>query len=104
MPKEVIYSDQPEFIANDDGSHGTPGWVGDDPRDGDARRRAPVQRHVAVVGWSPDQFVEVGIDTTRNGSRDPGSGGQYATFDRQGINRLIRTLRKARDAAYGSDA
>lgn len=29
---------------------------------------------------------------------------RYIQLDRNGINRLIRTLRKARDAAYGSDA
>lgn len=30
--------------------------------------------------------------------------GWYCQLDRAGINRLIRLLRKARDAAYGSDA
>jgi hypothetical protein len=31
-------------------------------------------------------------------------GGWFADLDRSGINRLIRTLRKARDAAFGADA
>lgn len=30
--------------------------------------------------------------------------GWYCHLDRAGVNRLIRTLRKARDAAYGADA
>lgn len=30
--------------------------------------------------------------------------GWYVQLDREGINRLIRSLRKARDAAYGTDA
>ena len=30
--------------------------------------------------------------------------GWHATLDREGINLLIRALRKARDAAYGADA
>lgn len=37
-------------------------------------------------------------------SPDPGQwSGLYSTLDRAGINRLIRALRKARDAAYGRD-
>ncbi len=30
--------------------------------------------------------------------------GWHVTLDREGINRLIRSLRKARDAAFGTDA
>lgn len=30
--------------------------------------------------------------------------GWFATLDREGINRLIRVLRRARDAAFGADA
>lgn len=30
--------------------------------------------------------------------------GWFVTLDRDGINRLIRSLRRARDAAYGADA
>ena len=30
--------------------------------------------------------------------------GSHASLDRDGINLLIRTLRRARDAAYGADA
>lgn len=32
------------------------------------------------------------------------TGPLYIQLDRAGLNRLIRTLRKARDAAFGSDA
>jgi hypothetical protein len=30
--------------------------------------------------------------------------GWHVTLDREGINRLIRSLRRARDSAYGADA
>ncbi len=39
---------------------------------------------------------------------DPSVGGQFdgwhVTLDREGCNRLIRSVRKARDSAYGPDA
>lgn len=106
MPKEITYSDQPDYVLMDDGSEATPGWGGDDPRDGDARRNKPVLRPAAIVGWSRETgHVEIGVNaldvSTQNGSD---GAGMYATFDREGLNRLIRTLRKARDAAFGSDA
>lgn len=106
MPKEITYSDQREYVLMDDGSEGTPGWGGDDPRDGAARRNRPVLRRAAVVGWSREQgHVEIGLNaldvSTQSGSYESG---MFATFDRDGINRLIRTLRKARDQAFGADA
>ncbi len=106
MPKEITYSDQREYVLMDDGSEGTPGWGGDDPRAGDARRNHPVLRRAAIVGWSREQgHVEIGVDALDISTQASDHvTGMFATFDREGINRLIRTLRKARDAAYGSDA
>ena len=106
MPKEITYSTQPEYVVMDDGSEATPAWVGDDPRDGDSRRRKPVLRRAAIVSWSRETgHVQIGLDAlaiaTGHGSHDTG---MYATFDRHGINRLIRALRKARDQAFGADA
>jgi hypothetical protein len=52
------------------------------------------------VGWhheGNDVQVGAGID-------DDYESGQFFHLDRHEINRLIRTLRKARDAAFGSDA
>lgn len=106
MPKEITYSDQREYVLMDDGSEATPGWAGDDPRDGDARRTRPVLRRGLSVGWSREHgHVEIGMNafemSTQTGSHD---GGMYATFDRAGLNRIIRALRKARDQAFGADA
>lgn len=65
---------------------------------------------------SPAPFVRVGWDrvgcvqvaTLAGGDYDEVGGnarpGFYAELDRYGINRLIRTLRKARDQAFGADA
>jgi hypothetical protein len=65
----------------------------------------PVQ-HVAV-GWTHGGGVQVGVvngpevSLTINGeSANPGL---WMDLDRGQINRLIRSLRRARDAAYGRD-
>ncbi len=53
------------------------------------------------VGWRRDQGVQIGVE------QEAQAGAETQTFvhlARDDINRLIRTLRKARDAAYGSDA
>lgn len=60
--------------------------------------------YVAEVGWTRnlpgislatiDPDAEVGTPAS----------GWYIHLDRDGVNRLIRTLRKARDQAFGSDA
>lgn len=68
------------------------------------------------VGWTRDRGVEVA--TIQPGAQiafmDPDTGkhlpmstdrpGFWVDLDREGINRLIRALRKARDQAFGSDA
>lgn len=65
------------------------------------------------VGWGREsEHVEVGVlKHPRNRGvvehvEDWHSNkyGWFIQLDRAGINRLIRTLRKARDAAYGADA
>lgn len=58
------------------------------------------------VGWDAGKVVQVA--TTYAASKlqldgDPFNG-WFATLDREGCNRLIRSVRKARDAAYGVDA
>ncbi len=77
------------------------------------------------VGWSPDRDVQVGISTHDGrsiadwlagqeehvppghpdavGAKLPSFQSLWASLDRAGCNRLIRTLRRARDSAYGSD-
>lgn len=71
-----------------------------------------------VVGWEADKYVQLGIQTHGGQPivRMLGAGdeptplhdmaeftGLWGTFDRTGINRLIRALRRARDQAYGRD-
>ena len=82
------------------------------------------------VGWAHDKYVQVGIETAdhrtiadrllgTDGESSPevraqmdkllGDGtlaaftGLWGTLDREGCNRLIRTLRRARDQAFGRD-
>ena len=59
------------------------------------------------VGWNRDAG-DVQIATTAPDGVSlqptPEGNGWFVNLDRDGINRLIRALRKARDAAYGSDA
>lgn len=68
-----------------------------------------------TYGKPPEMQVEVGW--TRNlpgitvGTVNPEAGdvhdpatGWHVPLDRDGVNRLIRSLRKARDQAFGADA
>jgi hypothetical protein len=90
---------------------------------GEQRMPKEVIRDVAgqydvQVGWShePTGHVQVGIETNDGLSiakhlTDPDEGttaadftGLWGTVDREGVNRLIRVLRRARDAAFGADA
>jgi hypothetical protein len=93
MPKQMIYP-----LPNPDGT--------------DADRRVE-------VGWSRERYVQVATTTLQPGAdrdRDfiDGSGtetepvkpawdGQFVDLDRHQINELIRTLRRARDQAFGRD-
>ena len=58
------------------------------------------------VGWTKDrEHVEVAVVSHRDlATGEPDADAWHSQFDRAGINRLIRTLRKARDEAFGSDA
>lgn len=61
------------------------------------------------VGWTKDhQHVEIAIvrdrDRADGTSADSDPNCWHSQFDRDGLNRLIRTLRKARDDAFGPDA
>lgn len=60
----------------------------------------------AEVGWEPGKDVQIATTNARSKLRldDEPFKGWFATLDREGCNRLIRALRKARDAAFGADA
>lgn len=53
------------------------------------------------VGWTRGLDVQLGVLVEKDVHPDVV---RYADLDREGINKLIRTLRKARDQAFGSDA
>ncbi len=61
------------------------------------------------VGWSREtEYVQIATLTREHendftASAPSWSGGYHIDLDRQGINALIRTLRRARDQAYGRD-
>lgn len=96
MPKEVIYSCTRPFVRDDEG-HETPA------QDQPPGTGQPVYQRGVHVGWSRDRYVEVGVGVF-SPSTEIGSDAHYTDLDRDGINRLIRSLRKARDAAFGADA
>jgi hypothetical protein len=51
------------------------------------------------VGWSKEaEYVQV---VTNDGGSE--NAGQFVTLDRDGINKAIRMLRRARDQAFGRD-
>ena len=62
------------------------------------------------VHWETDRFVDVATTIRRDEQQTSDApehftwSGTHSTLDRAGINRLIRVLRRARDAAYGADA
>jgi hypothetical protein len=62
------------------------------------------------VGWrrAPIGDVQVGVTNDTSPLTWPDTGapfpGWFASLDRDGVNRLIRVLRRARDAAFGADA
>ena len=65
---------------------------------------APIDESAVKVGWSREaEHVEVAV-IRDYGLGGDGSGDWHAQMDRAGLNRLIRALRKARDAAFGADA
>lgn len=88
MPKELIYSR--ETLTGDPGT--------------------AVVEHIAV-GWTKNRTVQLGVI---NGPKaqimvdgkplEEGLAGLWMDLDRDGCNRLIQSVRKARDAAYGPDA
>jgi hypothetical protein len=70
-------------------------WRGD--RDGDGTGYVQL---ATTNENSPFKFEAGGDPDNPDGRFD----GWHVTVDRDGCNRLIRSLRRARDAAYGADA
>lgn len=70
---------------------------------GESRDPAPPVVH---VGWNArDAGGYVQLATLPGAGGDRGDVGcQFVDLNRDGINRLIRALRRARDSAFGADA
>ncbi len=97
MPKELIYSAEALGVRR---------YVEDGI---DAPSLYPVE-HLAV-GWQKDRNVQVGVTAgpaavIRVSGTDVGGevDSLWMDLDRDACNRLIRSVRKARDSAYGPDA
>lgn len=64
-----------------------------------------VEGHVQIATVNPDSIFEFPeTDTGRSYMAAEKFEGWKVTLSRAGINRLIHSLRKARDAAFGKDA
>jgi hypothetical protein len=90
MPKEIINS----------------AYYGQEVRDANTGETHPAESTHFHVGWSKDgNQVEVAVINSLVKSEHPGdtSAGWFMQVDREGCNRAIRALRKARDAAFGRD-
>lgn len=82
MPKEYIDSTMPHMTAN--------GVVIDSFR--------------VKVTWDKETGdVQIATLDPGNEYAYDATGGYYVDLDRQGINRLIKVLRRARDQAFGKD-
>lgn len=99
MPKEVIPDEAGAFDVHvgwtrEPAGHVQVGAVMAAGRAIDAPPDAPRNLRQLVASWPDD-------------AGDPdspgGATGLWSTLDRAGVNRLIRTLRHARDAAFGRD-
>ncbi len=93
MPKELIYDETREWDVTVAWKKGAGGYVqvGIVTHDGVAIAE---RLHVPSLSGGPSQ---------RLSPEGPLFNGVWGTFDREGINRLIRMLRHARDQAYGRD-
>ena len=58
------------------------------------------------VGWEAGGSVQIATTNAQSQLRLNGEpfNGWFGTLDRRGCNRLIQSVRKARDAAFGADA
>lgn len=108
MPKEITYSNSdPVFLKTADGheyAEGSPEATQAVKDQYSQPGPGPKWRQRGVhVGWTRGNFVEVGV-ASFDVSKEQPADGAFIHLDRDAINRVIRSLRKARDAAYGADA
>lgn len=101
MPKQIIWSDQPAFyMAPNGGEHRVD--LEDIPLP-EGTDNSKVYRRGVKVGWSRNRYVEIGVAQIMV-STEMTEAGIFLSLDRDGINELIRSLQRARNAAFGKDA
>lgn len=105
MPKEITYTADPSFLKMPDGNE-----FGEGSPDADAALKTDSggkwQRRGVHVGWVKNgkgNTIEIGV-AEFDPSREQPTHGAFLNLDREGVNQLIRSLRKARDQALGADA
>lgn len=106
MPKEFInnrYYGQYALDHNECPDRDAPeGCPGDQSCKG---KKVALDDSAVKVGWTKDlAHVEIAVVHHRDGAGETDEHCWHSQFDREGLNRLIRTLRKARDSAFGADA
>ena len=96
MPKEITYSDEEMYFKKDGEEF--------DHRKAEQGSGETFYRRGVHIGWNKNLYVEVGVAEYEVGTESINESGMFTSLDREGINRLIRTLRTARDQAFGKDA
>lgn len=96
MPKEIVRSYEPVALTKQE--------VEEYEAAGGERDVVGKIYTQAELGWSREAyFAQLGV-TIEDPSIDWEKRGYFIQLDRDGINRLIRALRKARDQVFGKDA
>lgn len=100
MPKEITYAEDATFLLMPNGDEISEHDF--DPAKAEEFEGGKWRRRGVQVGWMRDRHVEIGA-ASFDPSREMPKDGVFMTLNRDGVNRLIRSLRKARDSAFGRD-
>lgn len=97
MPKEKVYNTYfgqfaRALVCDKDHDHSPDCWKTGDPLDDSYLH----------VGWMKEH-AQVELAILKESDDEIDNDRWHAQFDRGGINRMIRLLRKARDDAFGKD-
>lgn len=93
MPRENVYAE-----STPDGERGVQvQWY---PMQRTPESHPSASGHVTVGAGN---LTRDGLDAASDNLPDSYTAPQFADLDRDGINRLIRALRRARNSAFGSD-
>lgn len=99
MPKELTYSNHSSFLLMPDGNEIPEGDATEEQL-----RESKYYRRGVQVGWVKGLGnVEIGA-ASFDPSREMPTDGVFMSLDRDGLNRLIRSLQKAGRESFGTDA